>query len=83
MPGVRGGVWAGKGGTWHGAGLNQETALKKDSGFRELRFQETRKSRGQAALERSGKGLREELGRMGSRKAENKAFLHTVWGTSE
>lgn len=25
--GVRGGVWAGKGGTWHGAGLNQETGL--------------------------------------------------------
>lgn len=53
--------------------------MKKDSGFREPRFQETRKSRGQAALELSGKGPREELGRMGSREAENEAFTHS-WG---
>lgn len=50
----------------------------KDSGFREPRFQETRKTRGQAALEYFGKGSREELGRKGSRKAGNKAFVHSL-----
>lgn len=57
-----------------GRAYSGDRALKKDSGFREPRFQETRKTRGQAALDHCGKGLRKELGRKGSRKAENKAF---------
>lgn len=43
--------------------------MKKDSGFREPRSQETRKTRSREALEHSGKG---------PRKAENKAFMHSL-----